>query len=440
MKRQPWFRLFAALAAASLIAAACGDDDDDDAAPDDDVEVDEDLTPGEPEPTDGFDGETISVGALTPTTGQVAIIGEPLTAGNQAYIDYVNEELGGVAGEYQLELVVEDTAYDPSTASAAYSGMRDDVVVFMQILGTPVVDALLPDLIDDDVVAAPATLDSKWVREPNLIPILGPYQIQAINGVDWYYNEQGDEGDVLCTLASDDEYGDTGVEGVEFAADNLGIEVAVNSTFPAPSAERPEQDFVAQVSELEGADCDVVFFVATPIDTGAFSTALEENPGYNPTVIGQSPTWLTPFAASAYMQENFFLAAEGPEYGDESVEGMVELTRLQEEYAPDVPADHAGAIYFQFGINQARATVQILETAVERGDLSREGIVRAMEEVGTLTFDGLAGDYEYGPAEERVPPTTSSIFSPNPDIGPGLELVERDYEADYAADFEFEEE
>jgi ABC-type branched-subunit amino acid transport system substrate-binding protein len=438
MKRQPWFRRMAVLAAAALIAAACGDDDDD-VAPDDDVEVDEDLIPGEPESTDGFDGETISVGALTPTTGLVAIIGEPLTAGNQAYVDYVNEELGGIAGEYQLELLVEDSAYDPSTAASAYAGMRDEVVMFMQLLGTPITDALLADLIDDDVVAAPATLDSKWVREPNLLPILGPYQIQAINGIDWYYTEEGDEDDVLCTLASDDEYGDTGVEGVRFAADNLGIDIAVEATFPAPSAERPEQDFVAQTGELEGADCDVVFFVAVASDTGAFSTALEENPGYNPTVIGQSPSWLTTFAASEYMQENFYLAAEGPEYGDESVPGAVELVRLQETYAPDIGPDHPGGIYFTFGVNQARAVVQVLETAVERGDLSREGILRAMEEVGTLTFDGLAGDYEYGPADERVPPTTSSIFRPNPDVGNGLELVAQDYQADYAADFEFEE-
>jgi ABC-type branched-subunit amino acid transport system substrate-binding protein len=439
MKRQPWLRLIAALTAASLIAAACGDDDDD-AAPDDDVEADEDLTPGEPEPTAGFDGETITLGVLTPLTGTLEIIGEPLTAGNQAYVDYVNEELGGVAGQYPIDLEIRDTVYDPSTAASEYAAIRDDVVMLMQLLGTPITDALLPDLIDDDMVAGPATLDSKWVREPNLLPILGPYQMQAINSIDWYYNEEGDEGDTLCSLASDDEYGDAGLEGVDFAAENLGIDVDVQSTFPSPAQpERPDVDFVAQLGELDSGGCDIVFFVGTAIDTAALGTALTENPDYNPVVIGQSPSWLTAFAGNEYMQENFYLAAEGPEYGDESVPGMEELVRLQETYAPDIGPDHLGAIYFNFGVNQARAVVQVLETAVDRGDLSREGILQAMEEVGTLTFDGLAGDYEYGPAEDRVPPTTSSIFRPNPDMGIGLELVVQDYEADYAADFEFEE-
>lgn len=435
MERQPWLRLVALVAAASLVAAACGDDDEE-AAPDDEVEADEDVTPGEPEPAPGFDGETIRVGALTPTSGVVEIIGTPLTAGNLAYIDYVNEELGGVAGQYPIEVVIEDTAYNPTQASSAYAAVSDDVVMLIQLLGTPIVDALLPDLIDDGMVAQPATLEARWINEPNLIPILGSYQTQVINGLDWYYSEEGEEDDVLCTLASDDEYGDAGVQGARFAADQLGVDVAEEVTFPSPGQpERPEVDFVAQVSQLEGAGCDVVFFVATASDTTNFNTALTENPDYNPTVLGQSPTWLGIFADFEYLQENFFLIAEGPEYGDESVPGMAELIRIQEEYS-DVPADHPGAIYFGFGYNEAKAVVQVLEKAVELGDLSRDGILRAVEEVGTLTFDGLAGDYQYGPVEEREAPLQSSIFRPNPEIETGLEIVAQDYQADYVDEFQ----
>lgn len=432
MKRQPWFQLFAGLAAVALIATSCGDDSDDDDG------GGGDGASGDLETVDGFDGETINLGVLTPTTEAAAIIGEPLTAGNQAYVDYVNEELGGIAGEYQIELVVEDTAYDASVASQAYPDMRDDVVMFLQILGTPIVDALLGDLEADDVVAGPASLDSFWVREPNLMPIGGPYQIQAINGIDWYFSEGGGEGETLCTLASDDEYGDAGVEGVEFIADELGIEIASQATFPAPAAERPEQTFVSEISQLESDGCEVIFLVALPTDSGPFADALEETPGYDPTVLGQSPTWLDAYASNEYMSEHFYIIAEGPAYGDESVEGMAELIRIQDEYAPDQDPD----LYFGFGYNQAHAAVQILETAVELGDLSREGIFEAMEEVGTLTFDGLQGDYEYGPADDRVPPTTSSIFRPDPELGgsegTGLELLEQDYEADVAADFEFD--
>jgi ABC-type branched-subunit amino acid transport system substrate-binding protein len=442
MMQKRWRRLVAVLAVSMLVLGACGGRDDDDAAttttaaPADttDDNGEEPEPAGDPVPGPGFDGETIRLGVLTPTSGPAAIIGNPLTAGNQAYFDALNEEEGGVGGRYRVELIIEDSAYDATTAGQRYTAIRDDVVAFVQILGTPVVNSLLPDLIDDEIVAAPATLDSAWVREPNLLAVGGPYQIQAINGVDWWYSQPENAGQVLCTLASDDEYGDTGVDGTEFAAENLGIEIASRATFPAPSATRPAQTFEAQLSQLQSAGCEVIVFIALPSDMGALTTALTENTAYNPIILGQSPTWVSLFAGFPYLQENYYVLAEGAEYGDESVPGMAELVRIQDTYAPDVVPD----FYFTFGYLQAMAMHQVLEVAVARGDLSRQGIFSAMESVGTLTFDGLFGDYGYGTADERVPPVASSIFRPNPDMPMGLEMAARDYEAPYASDYEFE--
>lgn len=439
MMRSRWTRLLAVFSVLLIVLGACGGRDDDDASPTTEAPADgengdegdngDDEPAGPPEPTAGFDGETIRLGVLTPTSGQVAIIGNPLTAGNQAYFDYVNEELGGIAGEYPVELVVEDTAYDPTTAGQRYAAISDDVALILQVLGTPVTNALLPDFIDDDMLAAPASLDSAWVREPNLIPVGAPYQYQAINGIDWYFSQPENEGQALCTLASDDEYGDTGVAGAEFAAENLGIEIAESATFPAPSATRPAQTFEAQLSQLESAGCEVILFVATASDTGGLTTALTENV-YSPTILGQSPSWLGPFATFEFLQSNFYLLSEGAAYGDESIPGMAELVRIQETYAPDVAPD----IYFNFGYLQGMAVHQLLEEAVANGDLSRQGLMAALESVGTFTFDGLVGDYVYGTADERVPPTTSSIFKPNPDLPQGLEMVSQDYSASYIDD------
>src|SRR5690606_26794717 len=118
------------------------------------------------------------------------------------------------------------------------------------------------------------------------------------------------------------------------------------------------------------------------------------------------------------------------------VEGMAELMRIKEEYAP---ADQAADIYFNFGYIQAKVVHQLLEKAVEQGDLSREGIVSALENLGTLSSDDLSGDYVYGPAEERVPPTKSSIFKVDAESETGLSLVEgaQGIEAPFAKDFEF---
>ncbi|MGH9213406.1 MAG: ABC transporter substrate-binding protein [Acidimicrobiales bacterium] len=429
-KRHGRLRLLAALMAVGLVAVACGGgrDDDDSAEGDEGGGAEEG---GTPEEVAGFDGETIRLGVVTPTTGPVAVIGEPLTNGNRAYWDYVNEELGGVGGQYQVELVIEDSAYDPPTAVQRYNEIKEDVVMFNQLLGTPIVNALLEQLIADEIVAQPASLDSFWVREQNLLPIGAPYQIQAINGIHWYVTEGGgSEDSSVCILRQDDPYGEAGLEGVEFALDELGIELAQEATFPVQNP-----DFTAQITQLQGAGCEMVWLTATPTDTGnALGKAAEL--GYAPRWMAQSPTWIGLFVDSPllpYLQENFTWVSEGPEYGDESVPGMSELVRIQETYAPDQAPD----IYFNFGYLESRAVHQVLEEAVAQGDLSRQGIIDAMNSIDEFTFDGLFGDYGWGAPEDRDPPRTNSIYEVDPAKPIGLGLIVEDHEAPFAADFEF---
>lgn len=432
MKTPTWFRPLALLLVLALAAAACGGSSSDDTT--DTTASDGGEPAGDPEPVPGFDGTTIKLGVITPTSGPAALIGNPLTAGNKAYFDYVNEELGGIAGKYKIELDIRDSGYDPTKAGQEYAAIKGGVVMLTQLLGTAIVNSVLEQLVDDDIVAAPASLNSEWVREANLLPVGGPYQIQAMNALDWYVTEGGGEGKVVCSLIQDDPYGEAGQEGLDFAADKLGIDIAVTARFPAPPA---AADFTAPISQLQGEGCEMVFFVAVPSSTGAaLGKAVEV--GFAPQWIGQSPTWIGVLGASPlapYLQKNFLVASEGPNYGDTSVPGMAELVRIKDTYAPDQTPD----VYFNFGYLQGMAVTALLEKAVELGDLSHDGILKALEELGTVSFDGLTGDYTYGPPEDRVPPTKSSIFKVDPASPTGLSLVEGagGIEAPYAKDFEF---
>lgn len=433
MTTSKWFRPLALLFALTLVTAACGGSSDDDDETTDTTEAPDDGEPaGDPEPVPGFDGTTIKLGVITPTSGTVALIGNPLTAGNQAYFDYVNEELGGIAGKYKVELVIRDSGYDPTKAAQEYAAIKGDVVMLAQLLGTPIVNAVLEQLVEDGIVAQPASLDSFWVNEPNLIPIGGPYQIQAINALNWYVTDGGGEGKVVCSLIQDDPYGEAGQEGLDFAAEELGIDIAMTARFPAPPA---TADFTAPIGQLQGEGCEMVFIVATPTSTGgALGKAVEV--GFEPQWIGQSPTWIGALGASPlapYLQEFFLVASEGPNYGDESVPGMAELIRIKDTYAPDQAPD----VYFNFGYNEAKAVHALLEKAVELGDLSHDGILAALADLGTVSFDGLLGDYTYG--ETRTPPTTSTMFRVDPASPTGLTAVEGaiDIEAPFAGDYEF---
>lgn len=433
--RNRWLRPTGALVSLVLLAAACGgsDDDDDDATDDTGTGTEEtsggDEGGGDPVPVPGFDGTTIRLGVITPTSGPAAVIGNPLTAGNQAYFDAVNAD-GGVGGRYPIELDVQDSAFQTGPADTAYEAIKGNVVMFAQLLGTQIVTTLLPKLTADNIVAAPASLDSFWVREQQLLPIGGPYQIQAANALSWYVGggNDGSEDDVLCALTRDDAYGEAGFEGLEFAAGELGVEITEHATFPAANA-----DFTTQIGALQGANCEMVFLVAVPSETApAMQKAAEL--GFAPQWIGQSPTWVTAFAASPlapYLQANFVLAGEGVEWGDTSVPGMVQMLE-------DAGPDQAPDIYFGFGYNQARAVHAVLEAAVAAGDLSREGIVTAMNSIDELTFDGLSGDYGWGPPEDRVPPRESTIFGVDPAAPGGLVTIEADIVSPAAEAYSFD--
>ncbi len=378
----------------------------------------------------GFDGTTIKLGVLTPLTGPVAVIGKPLTAGNEVYFDYVNSQ-GGIAGKYKVELVQEDTQYSPPATVQQYNKIKNDVVAFTQVLGTAPTLATLPQLAQDNIIAAPASLDAFWVREPNLLPVGGPYQVQAINALDYYINQADGKGKNICSFIQDDAYGEAGQSGVDFAAEELGFEVADTQKFKVG-----DKDVTGQVQRLQGSKCDAVFLVATPTDAGTiWGTAAKL--GFAPRWIGQSPTWIDELGASPlaeYLQQTTWIVAEGTEWGDTSVPGMKDMMAQVEEFKPDQQPDY----YFSFGYLQGIAMTALLEKAVELGDLSREGLMKASDELGTVSFEGLSGDYQYGPAESRNPSRMSTIYEVKPDQPFGLGTLEYQYESEAAKAFEFQ--
>lgn len=419
-------RLVTALAvsAAALGVAACGgadDEDDGGGGGGDSAEV---------KPVPGFDGKTIKLGVLTPLTGPVAVIGEPLTAGNEVAIAAANA-LGGIAGKYKIELVQEDTKYAPDVTVQKYNKLKNQVVAFQQVLGTAPTLAVLPQLVRDGGIAAPASLDAFWVREKNLLPIGGPYQIQAINALDYYVNKGDGKGKKVCSMIQDDAYGEAGQGGLEFAAERLSVDIATTQKFKTG-----DKDVTGQVQRLSKAKCDMVFLISTPTDAGTiWGTAAKL--GFAPRWIGQSPVWIDELGKSPlkdYLAKTTWIVAEGTEWGDESVPGMKRMLADVQTHKPDQEPDY----YFGFGYNQGYAMVALLNKAVELGDLSKEGLLKASDELGKVDFGGLTDSYTYGPAESRQPPTKSTIFEVDTSKPFSLGRLEYQYESPVAKEYEFQ--
>jgi ABC-type branched-subunit amino acid transport system substrate-binding protein len=381
--------------------------------------------------TPGVSGDTISVGALSPLSDAVAVIGKPIVAGVQTYLVNLNAK-GGVAGKYKVRLLVEDVTYaNPSTSVQKYQKLKSDVVMMAQILGTDHINTVLPLLAEDSIVAVPTTFDAAWVRQPNLIPWGPTYQISAINGIAYYLSEGGIPGKRVCALAIATGYGDAGVEGLQFAANEMGFEIAATARF-----KQDDQDFVAPITQLRNARCDAVFLVSLPGVTGRLLGAAAQLK-YAPRWIAQTPSWHASLAESPlkdYFAAHLWLPWDGPEWGDSTVAGMREMLAARQKYQPDQKAD----VYYTAGWIIGYLTHQTLERAVANNDLSRAGLLKAVEQLGTLNFDGLMSPYTYGPADQREPSRTSAIFRINPAKPVAMELIRAGFGSPAAQKYRFE--
>jgi ABC-type branched-subunit amino acid transport system substrate-binding protein len=425
-----------AIAAAALLVPACSSGDDDStattAAPTTAAAAGSTAAPQPAtlENAPGFDGKTIKVGAITALSGAAAVLGTQLAAGQDVFWKYYNAEHGGIAGQYPVELVLEDSLYDSTTTVQKYNKIKNDIVMLSQVMGTAPTLALVPLLEADGVVASPASQDALWIREQQLFPIIEPYQIDAINAMDYVMKEGGGQGKKVGVILQNDVYGEAGLEGVNHAAEQLGFDIVAT-----PRYKLGDQDFTAQVSELKNKGAEVVYAVALPTEFAKI-LGTAAGLGYAPQWVGQSPSWVDALLGTPlkdYMTQHVMIAAVGPEWGDPDVPAAVEFADRVATYKPDQKPNY----YFSFGYFQAQATAQLLEKAVTLGSLDRDGIVEAMNSLDKLAFDGLAGDYTYGPPDARDPSRVTTVFKVNPTAPFGLESLKYNFSSDAAESFAF---
>lgn len=378
----------------------------------------------------GLTGDTISVGILAPLSDNVAILGKPIAAGAQAYFQQLNDEQGGIAGKYKVRVLVEDVTYsNPSTTVQKYNKIKDRVAIFAVILGTDHVNVALPLLAEDNLLAVPSTMDAEWVRQPHLVSVLAPYQIQMINGAAWYLRD-GTAGKTMCAMVMASGYGQAAEEGVHFAGKEMGFTVA-STTRMRPG----DQDFVAQVTQLKNARCTAVFMASLPSETAKI-LATASQLGFAPRWIATSPSWHVVLGQSPiadYARQHFWTVAEGGEWGDTTIAGMAAMLRARDRYAADQKPD----FYFVGGYSFARAAAAVLEKGAALGDLSRAGLARALTSLDTVSFGGLTGTYRYGPVDTRDPPRATTIFGIDPAREGGTVALAREFGSDAARKYQF---
>jgi len=389
------------------------------------------LAQSGPKAAPGFDGQTINLGYIGPMSGPVAVLGQPVLSGLQVWFDGVNSR-GGIAGKYKVKILTEDHQNTEAQAVQKYAKQKGDVVM-ISMFGTHTTKAVLPELRRDKFVMAPVGFEGFMIKDPNLLPIGSTYELMALNSVDYLLKKGGRQNSTFCALVRDDPYGLAGLKGWKFALEKSGKNVAETAYFS-----QADKDFTGQINQLKSAKCEVVLVTTVP---GQLVTIIggAARASYAPQWVGQLASWhgaLLGTPVVDYMEKNLLIAGEGVEWASAVTPDMSQLLADVHRFKPDQKPD----LFFVVGYDEGRAVSALLEKAVALGDLSREGLMKALPQLGVVDNQGLSGNYKYGPIAGRAPSLAGSIFKINRNRPFGLEALEVNYTSPLAAKFVFSDE
>lgn len=340
----------------------------------------------------GVTDSTITLGIMGDTSGVFKNLGAALNAGNQQWANDVNAA-GGIC-ERQVEIQVVDHGYKADVAKTLYPQLEPQVLGMVQLLGSPVLAALEPNLVEDDMLAAPASWSSEVLDNPGIMMIGTTYDLEIVNGLA-YLQQQGliADGDTIGHIYIDGEYGGNGLKGSKYYAEQHGMtvnEAQVTST---------DSDLTGIVTGMRGAGVKAIVLTTTPGQT-ASALAANQALGLNVPVLGNNPTFdpalLETPAAGAL--GNLYVSASSAPFSSPNPKA-VEVTTEYKEANPDSPRNGGVIVGYVEGL----VWQNVLEAACEAGDLTRAGVKNALTTLTEVDTEGLVDVLDY--SSPGSPPT-----------------------------------
>jgi branched-chain amino acid transport system substrate-binding protein len=296
MARSRLRRSVATVAAIGLLAAACGGGDD---ATGDDAETTGEETAAETsaegDDTDGgaedaseADGDPITVGVLTSTSGLLGAYGAAYLEGLEAGLDHATDGTRAVDGR-PIELEIVDDAGEPDTAvSAAVDLVGQGVTILAGTASSGIAVQLAPFAEENDIlyISGPAATDAVTGANANTFRS-GRQSYQDVAAAASLVDDI--EGSTVVAFVQDSEFGAANIAGVEAVLGEQGADV-VDVSVPLSANE-----FTPFVQQVLDQDPDLVFVAWAGDTTPAMWQAMEQQGilGEIPvtTGLGDVATW-----------------------------------------------------------------------------------------------------------------------------------------------------
>ncbi|MCZ0737391.1 ABC transporter substrate-binding protein [Phreatobacter sp. AB_2022a] len=207
-----------------------------------------------PGPTQGVSANQITLGTIQDLSGPLAAYGKQTRNGLQMYFDELNAR-GGIHGR-RVNLIVEDSAYDPRKALLAAQKLVNSDRIFMMVghIGTAQNMAAMPVQFERNVpnfMPVTAAREMYLPPQPLKMAFATAYYDQLHTMLPGIVRERGLKR--ACVVYQDDEFGLEVVRGGEAALQTLNQTYVERASF-----KRGATEFSSQVARLKAANCDLV--------------------------------------------------------------------------------------------------------------------------------------------------------------------------------------
>ena len=207
----------------------------------------------------------IKIGGAFLLTGSAAALGEFQKSATQMAIDEVNAK-GGINGR-QVELVLQDTAYDPKKTIDAYQALKLDGVNYIIADGSPVVAAIRKLAVDDGkLIIAPGATTPAYFDGSNLSCRLALTAKNFGPGFAELLKKKGYKSAVA--LLPNNEYGKGLGEELMRGFAAAGLKLAAIESYDAAATAGDYRTNVAKLKTKQAeADALIVVQVANTVET-----------------------------------------------------------------------------------------------------------------------------------------------------------------------------
>jgi ABC-type branched-subunit amino acid transport system substrate-binding protein len=361
----------------------------------------------------GVEGETIRLGVLTDLTGVFAALGKDITNANTLFW-----KDNKVCDAYTVELDVQDTNYVPQQGVQLYSGMKDNILAMQQTIGSPINTALAPEYEADQIVNFPSAWSKTLTEIPGTGVVGATYDVEIANGYDYLFKEGLlKEGDKVGHIYFEGEYGANGLAGTQAVAEEKGLEVVeaqIKST---------DQDMSAQITQFKAAGVNLIALTVAPGQLASVA-AVAEAQGLDVPILGSNPVFapgLLQGPAANWLKSHLYVASPVS-----SFDAHPELLKQYQEAYPD--ATPSLGVVVGFGMSEIMK--EVLDAACENGDLTRDGVVTAFNDLKEVDTGGLVvpiRGFELG----KSPSLESFVLQPA-DVPGGAKVLAEAFEGEFA--------